>query len=1257
MRMTTFVGDSPASVKALQVFLMTALERIWEILGLIFGGMLSSIERGITAIFGSSNARQINRFRERVEKINALEERFAALSDEELRAQTERFRERLREGETLEDILEEAFAVAREGGKRFLSMRHYDVQLIGGMVLHSGAIAEMITGEGKTLVATLPAYLNALEAKGVHVVTVNDYLARRDMEWMAPLYMNLGLTVGNIQSGMSIQEKQAAYACDITYGTNNEFGFDYLRDNMRPASRGDQRFPVEVQQSQGPLHYAIIDEVDNILIDEARTPLIISGPADQDLGKYAEADRVAQQLRKEEHFTVDEKQHNVTLTDEGVREAEKLAGVESFYTAGNMQWPHLIDNALKARYLYKLDVNYVVKDRQIVIVDEFTGRLMEGRQWSDGLHQAVEAKEGVPIKQETQTFATVTLQNFFKLYNKLSGMTGTAMTEANEFWKIYNLDVIAIPPNRTLERIEYPDVIYMTEKDKFKALAEDIERTSKWDVLVMKDGSELWGTIDSENDESIAFTPKGSKAKEQVPRSKVVDVERARRPVLVGTVSIEKSERLSSLLDMRGIQHQVLNAKQHGREADIVAQAGRLGAVTIATNMAGRGTDIILGGNPENMAWAQLQHKYPTRLEVPDEEWNALVKEIDEREQMTAEGKIVREIGGLCVMGTERHDSRRIDLQLRGRCGRQGDPGSSRFYLSLEDDLMRIFAGDFVKSVFERLGMNEGEAIESKMVTRRIEAAQKKVEERNFEIRKSLLEYDEVMDEQRKRVYGYRQNILDGHSCRKMILSQIEQQIDSHVEEFLDEHYGPTSYANWAGGQLGCQLEPRDYRGLDPKTADQYSREQAERAAEAAVAEALEENLPSEMDEEEWNWQALATWANKRYGTQFRDRDLKKLERIDLTDKLVEAAHQAIAKVELDEGAPLLENDFGLRKLCGWIRNKFGIEATPAELEQLEERHEVKSLLFERASTAYGTKEAEYPILTGISAYTYKEGNSIILDREGLAGWIEGRFGAKIPHDQLDLNRENLKNQLLPYSLQANEASVAKHEEAKQKVDDLFGDADPDTSALLAAGNESLDEMAAWLEAELSYQLPKEELGRMDRDAMMLAVEGAVDDRFYPEMRRMERQVLLSMVDGAWKDHLLAMDHLRSSVQLKSYAQLDPKVEYKREGMRMFEDMWSSIGERTTDLIFRMESFNEDFIRSTWVNASAHHAPAEPAQASSSADSSANNAQQRAADEAGGESRRKPDPVRNTEPRVGRNDPCPCGSGKKYKACCMRKMV
>lgn len=1238
---------------------MAVLERIWELLGVFFSGILGSIERSVTGLFGSSNARQINRMQGRVERINSFEESMKQLTDEQLRGKTVEFRQRLAKGETLDDILEEAFAVCREGGRRFLGMRHYDVQMIGGMVLHSGAIAEMVTGEGKTLVATLPAYLNALESKGVHVITVNDYLARRDMEWMAPLYMNLGLTVNAIQNGMSTGEKQKAYACDITYGTNNEFGFDYLRDNMRPASRGDDRFAKESQQSQGPLNYAIIDEVDNILIDEARTPLIISGPADMDLGKYGDADRVARQLKKELHFTIDEKNHNVTLTDEGVREAERLAGVESFYTAGNMEWPHMIDNALKAHHIYKLDVNYVIKDGQIVIVDEFTGRLMDGRQWSDGLHQAVEAKEGVKIKQETQTFATITLQNFFKLYNKLSGMTGTAMTEANEFWKIYNLDVIAIPTNRTMQRIEYPDVIYLSEKDKFNALASDIERATKWDVLVIKDGSEMWGRLQGEDDSTYTIVPQEQKVKEQVPKSKVVRVERAGRPVLVGTVSIEKSERLSTLLERRGIKHEVLNAKQHGREADIVAQAGRINAVTIATNMAGRGTDIILGGNPETMAWAQLQHKYPTRLEVPDDEWNALVEEIDQREKMSEEGKTVRELGGLLVLGTERHESRRIDLQLRGRCGRQGDPGGSRFYLSLEDDLMRIFAGDFVKRMMEKMGMKEGEAIESSLVTRRIAAAQKKVEERNFEIRKNLLEYDEVMDEQRKRVYGYRQQILDGVSGRDLILAQIRRQITAMAATFLDPDYGPSSFASWAGGQLVCQLDGKDFRNTDFDTAVEFSREEAERSAEAAIFEAVEENLPGDGEEDEWNWQAMATWANKRYDTNYRDRDLKKLEREELISQLVEKAHAKIASVELAEGRPFLDADFGLKSLCGWMRHKFGIEATPEELKD-RERAEVVETLYERAAAGYVRKESQYPALTGISAFTFTQGTQVHLNREGLASWIEGRFGVSIQPEELATTRDELLAQLVQFSEAERERAEAAQQAANERVKKLFSGKEQHTTAMIASGgNGSLDNLTDWLDKELGCKLPKDEIARMDEEQLRRTVVGAVDDRYHPEMRRMERQVLLSIVDTAWKDHLLAMDHLRSSVGLKGYAQLDPKVEYKREGMRLFESMWDSIGERTTDLIFRMESFNEDFVRSTWVDARATHADASSASLNSGGGQAP--APKRggpAADQTttnSGNQDSKPEPVRNVGTRTGRNEPCPCGSGKKFKNCHMNQ--
>jgi preprotein translocase subunit SecA len=1235
---------------------MPFLEQIWDLLGVIFGGMLGKVERAVTAVFGSANARQVAKYYKRAEGITTLEPKYEAMSDEELREQTNILRKRLRDGESLEDILDDSFAICREGGKRFLSMRHYDVQLVGGMVLHNGDIAEMVTGEGKTLVATLPAYLNALEGKGVHVITVNDYLARRDMEWMAPVFMNLGLTVNAIQSGMGTSEKQAAYQCDITYGTNNEFGFDYLRDNMRPAAKGDDRYHAESQQCQGPLNYAIIDEVDNILIDEARTPLIISGPADLDLGRYQEADRVSSQLKKDLHFNVDEKQHNVTLTDEGVREAEKLAGVESFYTAGNMEWPHLIDNSLKARYLYKMDVNYVIKDRQIIIVDEFTGRLMEGRQWSDGLHQAVEAKEGVPIKQETQTFATASLQNIFKMYKKLAGMTGTAMTESTEFMKIYGLEVVAIPTNRDMQRLEHSDLIYLTEKDKFNALADEVERASKWDVLNLKDGSELWGKIQSDDEHEVSFVLKGEKTPQKIPQAEIDSIERMNRPVLVGTVSIEKSERLSALLERRGITHNVLNAKQHGREAEIVAQAGRLGAVTIATNMAGRGTDIILGGNPETMAWAELQHEYPTRLEVPDDTWNALVKEIDVREKMSEQGDVVRDIGGLYVIGTERHESRRIDLQLRGRCGRQGDPGASRFFLSLEDDLMRIFAGDFVKSMMERLGMKEGEAIESNLVTRRIAAAQKKVEERNYEIRKSLLDYDEVMDEQRKRIYRYRQNLLDGHSSRRMLLGLIRGQIDKFVETFLDPNYGVDSFAGFAGSQLDCQLESRDFVNMDVEMANTYARDQAERQAEVTVAEIVEENLPEEM-EDEWNWKALANWANTKQGANYQEHQLQRMERDEMIDELVQKAHARIGGVDLGDGGPLLDADFGLRTLSAWMRHKFGIETTPDEFRDVEDRREVSETLFKRAEEAYTLKEAEYPVLTGLSRFTQKQGAQLSLDREGLVEWVSRRFGVEMSVNDVRLNRDELKSQLVQYSQKTGDAAEQKYQHAEAKLSELFGSSDSGTTAAVASGgNGSLDKLAQWLEGELDYHALKEDLSRMNREELALTVDGAVDDRFHPEMRRMERQVLLQIVDDAWKNHLLTMDHLRSSVGLKGYAQMDPKVEYKREGMKLFESMWESIGERVTDLIFRMESsLNEDFIRSTWVEGQARHDDAQSTSAmSQDSDTSAQRAAQ--ASNRGGEEAR-PEPVRNKGPPVGRNDPCPCGSGKKYKACHMRKQI
>jgi preprotein translocase subunit SecA len=1162
---------------------MEQLEQIWDAVTNTAAAAGHRVERLLTGMFGSSNARYLRRLEPKIEAINSLEPRYQAMTDAELRGQTAEFRRRLAAGETLDDILPEAFGVCREAGRRWLGMRHYDVQLIGGMVLHSGAIAEMMTGEGKTLVATLPAYLNAIEGKGVHVVTVNDYLARRDMEWMGPLYMGLGLSVGAIQSGMDSGERQKSYAADITYGTNNEFGFDYLRDNMRMASRGDDRFPAHQQQSQGVLNFAIVDEVDNILIDEARTPLIISGPAHDDVAKYTRADQIARQLRPEEHFEVKEKEHTVSLTEAGVRRAEQLAGVESFYTAGNMEWPHLIDNSLKAHHLYKRDVNYVVQQGEVVIVDEFTGRLMPGRQWSDGLHQAVEAKEGVRVKEESQTLATVTLQNFFKLYKKLGGMTGTAMTEASEFWKIYKLDVIAIPANRGMKRVNHPDVIYRTEKEKWTAVADEVERVHRWDSLALSDGSWRIGRILGESEAAIEFEDKESRTKESIPRKTVREFQRRGCPVLVGTVSIEKSELLSSLLDSRGIDHQVLNAKHHKREAEIIAQAGRRNAVTIATNMAGRGTDIILGGNPDTLAWARLQEKYPTRLDVPKEEWDTLVREISDRENMKVEGDEVRGMGGLHIIGTERHEARRIDLQLRGRCGRQGDPGSSRFFLSLEDDLMRIFAGEWVKNVLTRLGMQDGEAIESRMVTRRVEAAQKKVEERNFDVRKNLLEYDEVMDEQRKRVYGFRQKILDGSDCRELILDMVDRQIDQNVGSFLDKDYGPQTYATWAAGQLACELDATDFRGLNPEEAERLATDQAIRQSETQIFEAVEENIPEGEDESEWNWGALATFANARWKTRLTDRDLKKIGRQDVVEFLQGAVREAIAKIDISEGGKFLAHDFGLRSACGWTEWRFGESLAPADIERAVQSgldpKQFRDLVKRKAHEVYGRREIEYPVLAGLSHFIRPQADgSRALDRDGLLAWARDRFDPELQPSDLETNDLDQLRRVL------SDASRRRH----------------------ARGDDPRD-----------------------------------------EMKRMERAVLLQFLDNAWKDHLLAMDHLRSSVGLRGYAQVDPKVEYKREGMRTFDLMWKGIDERVTDIVYRIEQVEDDALRSTWKETAAIHAAAPSATLPEPPSAEAPAVEPSNPDE-------HVEPIRNLAQKVGRNDPCPCGSGKKFKNCCGR---
>jgi preprotein translocase subunit SecA len=695
--------------------------------------MFSSI---LTKIVGSKNDRDLKEIAPIVGRINALEPEMAARSDGELRELTPRFRERLAAGETLDDLLPEAFAAVREVSKRTLAMRHFDVQLVGGVVLHRGKIAEMKTGEGKTLVATLPAYLNALAGKGVHIVTVNDYLAGRDSEWMGKIYRALGLTVDCIRHPLSDQERKTAYAADITYGTNNELGFDYLRDNMK--------YDLSDCVQRG-FHYAIVDEVDSILIDEARTPLIISGPAEESTDKYFKVDRIVPRLQRDIDFQIDEKARTVNLTEEGVEKAEKLLAVGNLFEPQNMDWVHHTYQALKAHLLFKRDVDYMVKDGEVVIVDEFTGRLMPGRRYSDGLHQALEAKENVKIERENQTLATITFQNYFRMYKKLAGMTGTAETEAAEFYKIYKLEVNVIPTNRPLIREEYRDVIYRTEREKYNAVVEEIK--------------ELYG--------------KG-------------------RPVLVGTISIEKSEKLSSLLKRQSIPHVVLNAKYHAKEAEIVAQAGRRKAVTIATNMAGRGTDILLGGNPDFLTLQSLREKGKDPADIPPEEYQKLRQHWDE--VCPREREEVLAVGGLHILGTERHESRRIDNQLRGRSGRQGDPGTSRFYLSLEDDLMRIFASDRISGIMQSLGMEEGVPIESKLITRQIERAQKQVEARNFEIRKHLLEYDDVMNKQREAIYAIRRDLLEGVDQRDYILQLAQDILVDMLDSFAPRDKAPDTW-------------------------------------------------------------------------------------------------------------------------------------------------------------------------------------------------------------------------------------------------------------------------------------------------------------------------------------------------------------------------------------------------------------------------------------------------------------------------------
>jgi preprotein translocase subunit SecA len=850
-------------------------------------------------ILGTSHDREIKRLRPRVEAINALEPRISQLSDSELRAKTFEFKEKLEKGATLDDILHEAFAVCREGGKRALRMRHYDVQLIGGMVLNKGSIAEMRTGEGKTLVATLACYLNALEGKGVHVVTVNDYLAKRDAEWMGRLYGFLGLTTGTVVNSQNEVDKKLAYRSDITYGQNNEFGFDYLRDNMKFSA---------LDYAQRELNYAIVDEVDSILVDEARTPLIISGQGEPSSHKYRQINEVIPRLRKDEHYVVDEKQHSVTLTDDGVEAAQKLMGISNLYDPVNLESLHILNQCLRAHSLYKRDVNYLVADDgKVLIIDEFTGRVLPGRRWSDGLHQAVEAKENVRIQEETRTMATITFQNLFRLYKKLSGMTGTADTEAEEFGTTYNLNVTIIPTNKPIRRVDYEDVVYKTEREKFTALVAEITE----------------------------YHERG-------------------QPVLVGTTSVEKSSAIARILKTKKIPHAVLNAKQHEKEAFVVAQAGRKGAITVSTNMAGRGTDIILGGNPEMLA--RLEFKEQNRDEKAEPE--AFQETITKYEaSCKAEGEQVKEFGGLHIVGTERHESRRIDNQLRGRAGRQGDPGSSRFYLSLEDDLMRIFAGDRVKSLMERMGMPDDEPIEHPWVTKSIGDAQGKVEGRNFDVRKNLLEYDDVMSEQRKTVYKIRQQLLlgiytpeyldeDGKPTGKIREIKSIDRLSTDVKEAIEQmivHYGTPLVVAKPGEPppqrpktvsdvkelfsleslrediykfWGYRIDFKESESKEPqkvyerlmKEVPQSLTEQRERLldlVDGILGAIVEETCPTSKPPEDWDWKGIRDGFLEHFGTKPVDYE-NTTDPSDLAHKLYVQAEKVVGEKETELGTELL---------------------------------------------------------------------------------------------------------------------------------------------------------------------------------------------------------------------------------------------------------------------------------------------------------------------------------------------------------------
>ena len=1059
--------------------------------------MISTI---IKKLFGTSHEREVKRLQPLVARINQLEDAWKKKSDVELRGMTAEFYRRLDNGEPLDSLLPEAFATVREASRRVNNMRHYDVQLIGGMVLHRGAISEMKTGEGKTLVATSPLYLNALARKGAHLITVNDYLAMRDAEWMGRVYKFLGMSVGTIVHGQSDLEKQAAYRCDITYGTNNEFGFDYLRDNMKES--------IE-RYVQRDLHFAIVDEVDSILIDEARTPLIISGPAEQSAQLYYKVNQIIPRLKKDIDFTVDEKHHSAVLTDSGVEKVEKLLSIHNLYDAQNIEWNHHVQQALKAHSLYKKDVNYMVSDEgKVVIIDEFTGRLMPGRRWSDGLHQAIEAKENVQIEEETQTLATISFQNLFRLYKKLAGMTGTADTEAEEFHKIYKLDCVIIPTNLSMVRKDHPDLVYKNERGKFRAVIEEVAEC----------------------------------------------YERG-QPVLVGTISVEKSEVLSAMLKKRGIPHNVLNAKAHAREAAIVAQAGRSKMVTIATNMAGRGTDILLGGNAEFMARTEVYgEEMACRPGACDETTPEYKEALQKFKRITEEDKKkVVAAGGMHILGTERHESRRIDNQLRGRAGRQGDPGSSRFYLSLEDDLLRIFGAERITGLMERLGMEEDVPIEHSMVNRAIENAQRKVEAHHFDSRKHLLEYDDVMNQQRKSIYALRRSVLEGRL----------------------PGYDVEAMLGGKGIVVSAKPESEDGEEQAPAiTAQQVDKVKAEYESWHKRLEPVVKVIVDSF------WEQPEGEGEPSEGQHFGDKpgEIKSGSKASDPGKLRNA-----------------------RDLTHELYRRFGAVIEFGNEEQTNKDKAVAKITHETAVSLIQQRKRVFDL-----AYDLVE--KIV---------VEYCPEDKTPDDwDIAALQTALKDQFgVPVSLQ--DVSLEVGELADK----------------------------AWEQIEKYTESRETELG--------LA------------FLYFARHFWLEEIDSQWIDHLKAMDSLREGIGLRGYGQKDPKQEYKKEGYNMFMQMTDTISQNVAKKLFLVRLDQQAPAETPEQEAEQklpefklkprrvvlHHQSSTTSGAESETSTRDNSRDDQPEVEGDQTQQAQAKTAKREEAKIGRNEPCPCGSGKKYKKC------